>query len=168
MESSIFCIHAVETKISSKIFAHVMETPTVCRNYRIYHKNRTCMHVSARLHVVQWMGRVFYAISMNYLRYFREVFKLFVQKTYSQFMTCVPHGGWDVGPKVWLSAEEVWPGAHRRGMWMDAHAPMQSNHVTGEVGRASSIPSIYIYIYSADPLIDFDRMNQWYVAYIYC
>jgi hypothetical protein len=39
------------------------------------------MHASRRLHVVQWLGRVFYAISINYLCYFREVFMLSAQKT---------------------------------------------------------------------------------------
>jgi hypothetical protein len=37
------------------------------------------MHVPAHVHVVQWLGRGFYAISMNYLHYFREVFLLFAQ-----------------------------------------------------------------------------------------
>jgi hypothetical protein len=45
MEPSNFCVQSVETKISSKIYADTMETSTICHNYRIYHKNRICMHV---------------------------------------------------------------------------------------------------------------------------
>jgi hypothetical protein len=46
-------------------------------------------------------GRGFYAVSINYLFYFREVFMLFAQKkTEPQFMACVARGGWDIGPEV--------------------------------------------------------------------
>jgi hypothetical protein len=51
-----FCAHAVETKISSKICDHAIETPTIFHNYRIHHKNRICRHQPARLDVVQWGG----------------------------------------------------------------------------------------------------------------
>jgi hypothetical protein len=106
MESSNFCTHVVKTKISSKIFTHAMETPMICHNYKIYHKNRICMQEPARVHVVQWLGEVFmlslwtiYAISVKYLCYLRK-------KTWPQFMVCVPCGGWDVGPGVWLTRGE--------------------------------------------------------------
>jgi hypothetical protein len=39
--------------MSSKIYAHVMETPTICHNYRIYHKNRIYMHAPMCVDVVQ-------------------------------------------------------------------------------------------------------------------
>jgi hypothetical protein len=60
----------------TKICAHVMKTPMTRYNYRIYHKNRNCMHV---LGVGRGLvaDRCFYAIYMNYLRYF---FELFMQK----------------------------------------------------------------------------------------
>jgi hypothetical protein len=51
--------HAVEMEMSSKICAHAMETPTICHNYRIYHKNRICMHAPQLVDVVQWLGGVF-------------------------------------------------------------------------------------------------------------
>jgi hypothetical protein len=57
-----------------------METPTICNNYRIYHKNRIFMYVLARVG--------FYAITMKYLHYLCELFALFTQKTKPQFM-CV-------------------------------------------------------------------------------
>jgi hypothetical protein len=41
-----------------KICAHVMETPMICHNYHIYHKNWTCMQAPARVDVVQWLGGV--------------------------------------------------------------------------------------------------------------
>jgi hypothetical protein len=59
MESSYFCEHAVETKISSKIFAHAIKTLTIYHNYWIYHKNRICMHGPAHVHMVQWLGEIF-------------------------------------------------------------------------------------------------------------
>jgi hypothetical protein len=49
-----------------------METPTICHNYRIYHKNRICTHVPARVDVVQCLGKVF---MLSY-----ELFTLFAQK----------------------------------------------------------------------------------------
>jgi hypothetical protein len=36
-----FCMRAVETKISSKIFAHAMETPKICHNFWIRIKIET-------------------------------------------------------------------------------------------------------------------------------
>jgi hypothetical protein len=36
-----FCMRAVETKISSKFFAHAMETPTICHNFWICIKIET-------------------------------------------------------------------------------------------------------------------------------
>jgi hypothetical protein len=39
-------------------------------NYRIYHKNRICMHAHARVHVVQWMSDV--------LCYLYKLFMLFL------------------------------------------------------------------------------------------
>jgi hypothetical protein len=50
MEPSNFCAQSVEMKISSKICADAMESFTICHNYRIYHKNRVCMHAHARVH----------------------------------------------------------------------------------------------------------------------
>jgi hypothetical protein len=41
------------TKMSSKICAHAMKTPTICHDYRIYHKNRICMHAPTRVDVVK-------------------------------------------------------------------------------------------------------------------
>jgi hypothetical protein len=38
--------------------------------------------------------RGFYAIFINYLRFFREVFMALPKKTEPQFIACVPHGGW--------------------------------------------------------------------------
>jgi hypothetical protein len=65
--------------MSSKICAHVMETPTICHNYHICHKiGFACI----RLRVWTWSlsRRGFYAIIMNYLRYFCERFTQFAQK----------------------------------------------------------------------------------------
>jgi hypothetical protein len=69
----------METKMSSKICVDAMKTPTICHNYRIYHKNRICMHAPAHVHVIQWLGRVFmlslrtiYTISVDYLRYLQK------------------------------------------------------------------------------------------------
>jgi hypothetical protein len=81
MDSSNFCVHAMETKMSSKICVHAMKTPTICHNFWIYHKNKISMHAAVHVHV-----DVVYAISMNYLRYFCELFLLFAQKTEPQFM----------------------------------------------------------------------------------
>jgi hypothetical protein len=39
-----FCAHAMEIKMSSKICIHAMKTFMICHNYWIYHKNRICMH----------------------------------------------------------------------------------------------------------------------------
>jgi hypothetical protein len=76
MELSNFCAHAVKTKMSSKIYAHAMKTPTY--SYQIYHKNRICM----RLHVWTWSSdwAGVYDISINYLRYFCELFTLLRKK----------------------------------------------------------------------------------------
>jgi hypothetical protein len=57
----------METKISSKIFAHAIETLMIFHNYRIYHKNMICMHASVRVHVVQ----------MRFFCYLYELFTLF-------------------------------------------------------------------------------------------
>jgi hypothetical protein len=46
------------------------------------------------------VGRGFYAIFVNYLRYF---YGLFTQKTEPQFMACVPRERLVVGPRVWLT-----------------------------------------------------------------
>jgi hypothetical protein len=89
MEPSNFYVHAVKTKIWSKICTHAMETPTFCHNYRIYHKNRICM---LRMCTGPGTGRGFYAISKNYLRYFYELFMLYPQKNRTQSMACIPHG----------------------------------------------------------------------------
>jgi hypothetical protein len=58
------------------------------------------MHLHLRPRTGPVDGRGFYAISMNYLRYFCELFMLFAQKTEPQFMACVPRDGQDVGPGV--------------------------------------------------------------------
>jgi hypothetical protein len=50
MEPSNFCAQSVETKMSSTICTRAMETATICYNYRIYHKNKICMHALARVH----------------------------------------------------------------------------------------------------------------------
>jgi hypothetical protein len=74
-----FCARAAETKILSEICVHAMETFTIYHNYRIYHNNRSAfMHV--RVCTGPVVGRCFYAISMNYLRYFCELFMLVAQK----------------------------------------------------------------------------------------
>lgn len=49
-------------------------------------------------------------------------------------MACVSRGGWDVEPGVWLThGGEIWPGAHRREMWVDAL--MRSIQVAGVFGQ---------------------------------
>jgi hypothetical protein len=95
-------VHAVETKLSSKIFAQAMKTLTICHNYRIYHKYRIFMHAPGLV-----VGRGFYVISMNYLCYFREVFMLFAKKYQNHNLcVCVSRGGWNVGLGIGPTREE--------------------------------------------------------------
>jgi hypothetical protein len=63
-------MHAVQTKMSSKIYAHAIETIMICHIYWIYLKNRICMHAPARLDMVQYPGGVSMLSAMNYLHYF--------------------------------------------------------------------------------------------------
>jgi hypothetical protein len=42
----------METKMSFKIYVHTMKTLMIYHNYRIYHKNRICMHATELVHVV--------------------------------------------------------------------------------------------------------------------
>jgi hypothetical protein len=66
----------LETKMPTKIITHAMKTHTIYHDFWIYHKNRSLMHASARgTWFNGWPG--FYAISMNYLRYFYELSMLF-------------------------------------------------------------------------------------------
>jgi hypothetical protein len=158
MESSNFCTHVMETKISSKIFTHAMETPMICHNYKIYHKNRICMQEPARVHVVQWLGEVFmlslwtiYAISVKYLCYLRFAQK----KTWPQFMACVPCRGWDVGPGVWLTRGERFDLVHTYlGCgWTRRCGPTRSQGWSVRASstiwkpKASNIPYIYKFFY---------------------
>jgi hypothetical protein len=71
-----------------------MKTPTICHNYRIYHKNRICMHARAYVHVVSWLGRVFmlslwtiYTIFVDYLLYLPK-------KIEPQFLLASHTEGW--------------------------------------------------------------------------
>jgi hypothetical protein len=71
-------------------------------------------------------GRGFYAISINYLRYFYELFMLFAKKTEPQFIACFPRGGlgcWTGG--LTNARGEGLTGAHRRGVCMGV--PVRSN-----------------------------------------
>jgi hypothetical protein len=76
---SNFYMHAVEMKMLFKICVHAMETSTTCHNYRINHKTRNYMHVRGVGcgPVADWG---FYAIFINHLCYFYELFMLFTQK----------------------------------------------------------------------------------------
>jgi hypothetical protein len=65
---------AVETKMSSKICAHAMETPTFYHNYRMYHKNWILMHALVRVHVVHWLG--------GFVWYLYEICTLFPRTIY--------------------------------------------------------------------------------------
>jgi hypothetical protein len=101
MEPSNFCAHAMEIKMWSKICIHTIKTHTVCHNYRIYYKNRTCMHA---LSIYTWSSDW-----AEFLCYLYELFMLFLWtiyaihvKTEPQFMACVPRG-LVVGPRVWLT-----------------------------------------------------------------
>jgi hypothetical protein len=50
--------------------------------------------------------RGFYDISMNYLRYFCELFMLFVEKTEPQFIACIPHRGLECWTEILINARE--------------------------------------------------------------
>ena len=119
MESSNLCAHAVETKISSKIFTHTMETLTICHIYRIYHKNRTCMRVCVSTWSSGWA---------RFLCYLYELFTLF---SWSIYAICAKNrtiiygvyptrglGCWTRG--LTDARWRGWPGAHRRGIWVVA------------------------------------------------
>jgi hypothetical protein len=75
-----------------------METPTICHNYRIYHKNRIYMHAPTCMNVVQLLGGVLCYL-YEPLHYFYELFTPFVQKIGTTIMACIPRGV-GVGPGV--------------------------------------------------------------------
>jgi hypothetical protein len=62
-------------QILSKSWAHAMETLTICYNYRIYYKNRMCIHTSVRLN--ESSGRVRFLCHLYYL------FTLFLWTVYA-------------------------------------------------------------------------------------
>jgi hypothetical protein len=151
MEPSNFCAHEVETKMSSKICAHVMETHTICRN------NRICMHAPGRVDVVQWPGRG--------LCYHYKLFTLFLWTIYAIYtknrnrnLWCASHAGLGVGPRVWLTRVGGWHGAwrgahptvwrgwaHRRGL---VRSQGRSARATSNYWKpwAPNILTLYIYI----------------------
>jgi hypothetical protein len=70
-----FCTHVLETKMSSKICTHAMETHKICNNDLIYHKNMICMHAPACVDMVQWLGGI--------LCYLYEIFTRFMWTIYA-------------------------------------------------------------------------------------
>jgi hypothetical protein len=130
----------------------------ICHNYRIYYKNKICMHAPTHVHVVQWLGEVFYYLFELFTLFMWSIYAICAKKIEPQFMACVPHGGWDVGPRVWLTrGGEVWPGAHRRVMWVGTL--VRSNQVVGWLAMASSTiwkhrasNTLYIY-YKPGPML---------------
>jgi hypothetical protein len=132
-----------------------MKTHMICHDYHIYQKIVcACM----RLHVCTGLvvGRGFYAISMNYLRYFYKLFMLFMQKqNHNLWCACHTGGGW------WLvcwtggltDAREGLDLVHTgmRSGWARRCSPTRSQGWSARASsiiwkpKASNIPSIYIY-----------------------
>jgi hypothetical protein len=58
MESSNFCVHAMETKMLSNC-VHALKTPTIC---------------GFTIKIELWLGGFFYTISANYLRFLWNIY----------------------------------------------------------------------------------------------
>jgi hypothetical protein len=71
----------------------------ICHNYRIYHKNRICKYAPAYVDVVQWLGG-FFLCYLYGIRYFCELFTLFMQKNRTTNYGVLPTLGLDIGPGV--------------------------------------------------------------------
>jgi hypothetical protein len=136
MESSIFCAYVVETKMSSNFWANVTAL-TIYHNYQIYHNKWIYMDASMRVDVVQWLSKFFmlslwiiYAISVNYLHYFRK-------NKQNHNLWCASHvARWVLDRGFNDTCGEVWPGA-----WWGTR-PTACTWLLGAVQRQLEFPVV--------------------------